>query len=258
MAFSMFMYRVPRGTFGVPFRLPSYLTHLRNRQSTSTSTSTYLSCLSSRYYSSVQSTHLGSALSFPTARRSTIFEHCLSLLLLLLLLLHLLLETTIHQYESEYIRDKTIINRHQLVNFDHNHRNSATTSTHPTNSTTTMKKSPLTPSTIPPPSINRQHSYTSHSTNSNQTSTPLSPRPASTDPRNILSQVASRAASPRRTNSSPSGSPYSYNSSPPVPESPSLLSTMERRRSWEDCVHQRDGYISFPDFDQVHASASGR
>jgi hypothetical protein len=120
-----------------------------------------------------------------------------------------------------------------------------------------MKKSPLTPSTIPPPSINRQHSYTSHSVNSsNRTSTPLSPRPASTDPRNILSQVASRAASPRRTNSSPSGSPYNYNSgSPPGPESPTLLSssssTMERRRSWEDCVHQRDGYISFPDFDQV-------
>jgi hypothetical protein len=33
---------------------------------------------------------------------------------------------------------------------------------------------------------------------------------------------------------------------------------MERRRSWEDCVHQRDGYISFPDFDQINADASGR
>ena len=131
-----------------------------------------------------------------------------------------------------------------------------------TNILANMKKSPLTPSTIPPPSINRQHSYTSHSTSNRTSSTPMSPRPASTDPRNILSQVASRAASPRRTNSSPSGSPYSYNSSsPPGPESPTLLSsstTMERRRSWEDCVHQRDGYISFPDFDQVHASASGR
>jgi hypothetical protein len=96
-----------------------------------------------------------------------------------------------------------------------------------------MKKSPLTPSTIPPPSINRQHSYTSHSVNSsNHTSTPLSPRPASTDPRNILSQVASRAASPRRTNSSPSGSPYSYNSgSPPGPESPSETATFRSRIS---------------------------
>jgi hypothetical protein len=36
------------------------------------------------------------------------------------------------------------------------------------------------------------------------------------------------------------------------------MSAMERRRSWEDCVHQRDGYISFPDFDQINADASGR
>ena len=170
-----------------------------------------------------------------------------------------------------YLRDKTI-NRHRL---DNHHQQQLTqlnstqlNSTNTTITTTTtnilanMKKSPLTPSTIPPPSINRQHSYTSHSTSNRTSSTPMSPRPASTDPRNILSQVASRAASPRRTNSSPSGSPYGYNSSsPPGPESPTLLSsstTMERRRSWEDCVHQRDGYISFPDFDQVHASASGR
>jgi len=25
--------------------------------------------------------------------------------------------------------------------------------------------------------------------------------------------------------------------------------TQDRRTSWEDCVHQREGYISFPDFD---------
>jgi hypothetical protein len=122
--------------------------------------------------------------------------------------------------------------------------------------TTTMKKSPLTPSTIAPASLNRQNSYTSNS-NSNSTRPSLSPfahRSSSTDARNILSQVASRAASPRRSQTSPSGSPLNT----PTPESPT--SAMERRRSWEDCVHQRDGYISFPDFDQINAdaSASGR
>lgn len=116
-----------------------------------------------------------------------------------------------------------------------------------------MKKSPLTPSTIPPPSINRQHSYNTNADN-NATSSPLGQR--STDARNILSRVASRAASPGYSNSSPN----SANSSPmntPTPESPSA-STFDRRRSWEDCVHQRDGYISFPDFDQMYSGGSGR
>jgi len=98
-----------------------------------------------------------------------------------------------------------------------------------------MKKSPLTPSTITPPSINRQHSYTA--------AQPLKLSP--TDAKNILSQVASRAASPRRT--SPTSSPL---------QSPTEVPHMERRRSWEDCVHQRDGYISFPDFDQLKESSS--
>lgn len=84
-----------------------------------------------------------------------------------------------------------------------------------------LKKSPLTPSTITQPSINRQHSYNAA-------------QPSPTNAKNILSQVASRTASPRRSNSPPTE----------VPE-------MQRRRSWEDCVHQRDGYISFPDFDQL-------
>jgi len=121
-----------------------------------------------------------------------------------------------------------------------------------TTTTATMKKSPLTPSTITPPSINRQHSYNSTSTSTRPSLSPFSLRSTSTDARNILSQVASRAASPRRSNTTPSGSPLNT----PAPESPT--STMERRRSWEDCVHQRDGYISFPDFDEINADASGR
>jgi len=121
-----------------------------------------------------------------------------------------------------------------------------------TTTTATMKKSPLTPSTITPPSINRQHSYNSTATATRPSLSPFSLRSASTDARNILSQVASRAASPRRSNTTPSGSPLNT----PAPESPT--STMERRRSWEDCVHQRDGYISFPDFDEINADASGR
>ncbi|KAM0705047.1 hypothetical protein Q7P35_007834 [Cladosporium inversicolor] len=121
-----------------------------------------------------------------------------------------------------------------------------------TTTTATMKKSPLTPSTITPPSINRQHSYNSTSSSTRPSLSPFSLRSASIDARNILSQVASRAASPRRSNTTPSGSPLNT----PAPESPT--STMQRRRSWEDCVHQRDGYISFPDFDEINADASGR
>lgn len=97
-----------------------------------------------------------------------------------------------------------------------------------------MKKSPITPPTILPPSINRQHSYTS------DRPSPHGARPDTNgSAKNILSQVASRTASPRRSCAAP----------PPE-------AAMERRRSWEDCVHQRDGYISFPDFDEV--SESGR
>ncbi|KAM0719372.1 hypothetical protein Q7P37_005277 [Cladosporium fusiforme] len=114
-----------------------------------------------------------------------------------------------------------------------------------------MKKSPLTPSTIPPPSINRQHSYTTNT--DNNANSPLGQR--STDARNILSRVASRAASPGYNNHS-GGSPNNSPMNTPTPESPSA--TFERRRSWEDCVHQRDGYISFPDFDQTYAAGSGR
>jgi hypothetical protein len=123
-----------------------------------------------------------------------------------------------------------------------------------TTTPTTMKKSPLTPSTIAPASLNRQNSYTSNSNSTRPSLSPFAHRSSSTDARNILSQVASRAASPRRSQTSPSGSPLNT----PIPESPT--SAMERRRSWEDCVHQRDGYISFPDFDQINAdaSASGR
>lgn len=129
--------------------------------------------------------------------------------------------------------------------------NSTITKTSTTFTTTTkMKKSPLTPSTIPPPSINRQHSYNTNADN-NANSSPLGQR--STDARNILSRVASRAASPGYSNSSPNSSPMNT----PTPESPSA-STFDRRRSWEDCVHQRDGYISFPDFDQMYSGGSGR
>lgn len=38
----------------------------------------------------------------------------------------------------------------------------------------------------------------------------------------------------------------------PLP-SPTGSAHSERRTSWEDCRQQRDGYISFPDFDQLRA-----
>ncbi|KAF2721299.1 hypothetical protein K431DRAFT_303517 [Polychaeton citri CBS 116435] len=102
------------------------------------------------------------------------------------------------------------------------------------------KRSPLTPPTITPPYINRQHSYNSRGQN-------MSTSP--TDATSILAKVASRPHSPRRP--SPMGSMASSVSS----SSEQRPHSTERRRSWEDCKHQHDGgYISFPDFDSEQAA----
>ncbi|KAF2207161.1 hypothetical protein BST61_g6294 [Cercospora zeina] len=57
----------------------------------------------------------------------------------------------------------------------------------------------------------------------------------------VLASVASRATSPGRK--SASSSPL-----------PSPGSETGRRTSWEDCKAKRDGYVSFPDFDDLQAS----
>lgn len=97
-----------------------------------------------------------------------------------------------------------------------------------------LKRSPLTAATITQPQLNRQHSY--------NTSPEPTMRSKSTDGHSnataVLANVASRAASPRRKSPHPS----------PVP-SPG----MERRTSWEECEKKREGYVSFPDFDQLRA-----
>lgn len=95
-----------------------------------------------------------------------------------------------------------------------------------------LKRSPLTAATITQPQLNRSHSYTSSPDQHQTTKTANATA--------VLSNVASRTASPRRK--SPSVSPL---------PSPSEQPSMERRTSWEDCVRKRDGYISFPDFDQL-------
>ena len=33
---------------------------------------------------------------------------------------------------------------------------------------------------------------------------------------------------------------------------------MERRTSWEECTRKREGYISFPDFDQLREERDHR
>jgi hypothetical protein len=80
---------------------------------------------------------------------------------------------------------------------------------------------------VTPPSINRQHSYYTRQDTARDDATAT------------LARVALRTASPRRSDS-------------PLP-SPTESVSSERRTSWEDCRSQRDGYISFPDFDLIRA-----
>ncbi|KAF2720411.1 hypothetical protein K431DRAFT_295257 [Polychaeton citri CBS 116435] len=123
--------------------------------------------------------------------------------------------------------------------------------------TSKTKRSPITPSTITPPSVDRHHSYTakpspSLSVSSVSPSTRLTPlsTSSSTKAKTILAKVASRPSSPGRT------CPTASMHSPPEArrdweregesERPQCG---ERRRSWEDCKRQADGrYVSFPDF----------
>lgn len=81
-----------------------------------------------------------------------------------------------------------------------------------------------------PPKLSRQDSY---SVQRDQTA---SSRPVNASL--VLASVASRATSPGRK---------SPTDSLPSPGS-------GRRTSWEDCKVKRDGYVSFPDFDDLQAS----
>ncbi|KXT16150.1 hypothetical protein AC579_5082 [Pseudocercospora musae] len=91
-----------------------------------------------------------------------------------------------------------------------------------------FSQSSLAKSSITPPHLNRQSSYSTRKDSGR----------ASVDATSALANVASRTASPGRksSSSSPLGSPT------------------ERRTSWEDCKATREGYISFPDFDSVQSN----
>ncbi|KAI7236738.1 hypothetical protein D0865_00579 [Hortaea werneckii] len=106
-------------------------------------------------------------------------------------------------------------------------------------SPSTMKRSPLTPSTITPPSLNRQNSYTAKQPDGSNTSY------ASIS----LANLRSRSMSPARSGLTASGSSPPRMTGTGGLSTPPLESTSPTRTSWEDCVHQREGYISFPDFD---------
>lgn len=99
---------------------------------------------------------------------------------------------------------------------------------------TTMAKftsSSLTKPSVTPPHLNRQHSYSTKQDGG---------RSQRSDASTVLASVASRTASPGRK--SPTTTPL---------PSPSDDPNGSRRTSWEDCKLKRDGYISFPDFDQL-------
>ncbi|KAF2765946.1 hypothetical protein EJ03DRAFT_193929 [Teratosphaeria nubilosa] len=89
------------------------------------------------------------------------------------------------------------------------------------------KRAPITPSTVTPPSLDRRHSYTTNTERSTSNATA------------ILTDLRYRSMSPGCSPcSTPLGSPLT-----------------ERRTSWEETRNQRDGYISFPDFDSLRAQA---
>ncbi|TKA58728.1 hypothetical protein B0A55_12213 [Friedmanniomyces simplex] len=100
-------------------------------------------------------------------------------------------------------------------------------------SSTTLKRLPLTQATVTPPALNRQNSHNAQAR-------------ATANATAVLTSLRTKTGS---RSSSPKASPVS---------SPSNSPQMDRRTSWEDCRCQRDGYISFPDFDQLKAKAEGR
>jgi hypothetical protein len=112
MAFEMFMYRVPRGTYlGVcPLSSSKLPDHLRNLSSTSTSTypACHLVIPSLLRLHASRSQPLNHIWPLPLADITAgIFFSTTT---------NLEIKTTPSQYGLRYIRDKTIINRHYLVN----------------------------------------------------------------------------------------------------------------------------------------------
>ncbi|KAH9822717.1 hypothetical protein Tdes44962_MAKER04686 [Teratosphaeria destructans] len=92
------------------------------------------------------------------------------------------------------------------------------------------KPAPITPSTVTPPSLDRCHSYTTKTEKSTSKATA------------VLADLRYKSTSP---GSSPCNTP--------------LASPLtERRTSWEETINQRDGYISFPDFDSLKAKNDGQ
>jgi len=104
------------------------------------------------------------------------------------------------------------------------------------------KRLPLTESKLTPPSLDRQHSY-----NEKKAHQQVSSGYAAT----VLANLRSRSMSPGRLFTLSTTSNSITTSATTPMEAP----LVERRTSWEECMVQRDGYISFPDFDQLRAQA---
>lgn len=104
------------------------------------------------------------------------------------------------------------------------------------------KRSPLTKSKLTPPSLDRQHSYNEKK---------VLQQGLSGYAATVLASLRSRSMSPGRlATMSTAGNSMTTAATTPM-EAPQI----ERRTSWEECMVQRDGYISFPDFDQLRAQA---
>ena len=99
-----------------------------------------------------------------------------------------------------------------------------------------LNQSSLTKCTVTPPHLNRQHSYG------------LRQQDGGRNASSALATVASRTASPGRK------SPTTTSPFPSPTDRVMMMPTAERRTSWEECKAKRDGYISFPDFDQLRES----
>ncbi|KAK0265095.1 hypothetical protein LTS09_001504 [Friedmanniomyces endolithicus] len=111
-------------------------------------------------------------------------------------------------------------------------------------------RSPLTQATLTPPALNRQPSHHAHTSTT-----------ADNDATTVLTRLRPKLDS-RSSSSSPpkTGSVVSSSPSPSPSPSPSgSPSRAEGRVSWEDCMGKdREGYVSFPDFDRVVAEVGGK
>jgi len=112
-------------------------------------------------------------------------------------------------------------------------------------STPPKPRSPLTQATLTPPALNRQPTHHAHTSAT-----------ADNDATTVLTRLRPKVDSRSSSSSPPKTGSVSSSPSPSPSGSPARA---EGRVSWEDCVgKEREGYVSFPDFDRLVAGVGGK